>query len=315
MSDIFNIENSILNKDSLWDFKVQKHLSNTKFPDYLIGTRRDIVQGDISREWLNWIVSQFLDSSFFIKETKFIEIYSNVLTSIKLLSGLNISSDEISPLCIEISKNIKNILDENQKKKEKRKSISRSIKEDLLSIYSYRGELRCWLTGYKFTEDAIYNFLKTPKEELVELKLPVFIDKYRPIGSIQRDLGIEIDHLYPFSLGGPDQIDNYRLICGWANKVKSNHLSTYSTGTRVKGNNPLYPTSYYYWASRVIGLRRKCEEPGCKNNIYNSELTICSHLGPNKAINPVSMKVVCKQHDRRGSRYIKREDLECWNGI
>lgn len=47
---------SILQPNNNWDISVQRELSALKNPDYLIGPRVDLLQGDISREWFKWIV-------------------------------------------------------------------------------------------------------------------------------------------------------------------------------------------------------------------------------------------------------------------
>ncbi|MCO7189518.1 MULTISPECIES: HNH endonuclease signature motif containing protein [unclassified Pseudoalteromonas] len=301
------LKGSICQPNNNWDMSIQKELSALKTPDYLIGPRVDILQGDISREWFKWIVDQFVDSRFFEEDINFFKIYESVKESVDILVGGQKDSDDklsIARLVSEmVEERIKFLISDSKR----RKSISKNMKEDLLAIYG--PEPRCWLTGVKFTDEAIYNFT-AKQEDKVNFDLPVYIDKYRPIGTKSRDLSIEVDHLHPFSLGGVDEIDNYRLICGWANKVKSNHITGYSTGTKVTGRNQLFPNSFYYWVIRTLGLKRKCEVPGCGNSIENSELTVCSNLGSSKAITPVSMKVVCKKHDSRAGRYVKRSELQ-----
>ncbi|WP_298771798.1 HNH endonuclease domain-containing protein [uncultured Shewanella sp.] len=294
---------SILQSSNNWDLDVQKKLSEYKAPDYLMGPRGSLLQGDISREWFKWIVDQFVDKSFLNNTIHYYQVYSDVLLSVEHLVGNQKDDDDKK----NIAKLISDVVFERIKflnsEERRRKIISLSLKEDLLSIYGPKP--RCWLTGLEFSSDALFNFT-AKKIDKVSLKLPVYVDKYRPIGVNDRDLSIEIDHLYPFSYGGKDELDNYRLICGWANKVKSNHVTGYSTGTRVSGANKLYPNSFYYWVVRTIGLKRKCEVANCQRTIDNSELTVCSQLGNSKAITPVSMKVVCKKHDTRKNRYVPR---------
>jgi hypothetical protein len=287
--------------------KIQKELSGLKPPELLMGVRTELLQGDITREWCKWIIEQFIDHDFLNSELSFIRVYKEVIICLDMMLGWQIDNDDK----LQIAKHISNLVLERveyiKEEEKQRKNITADIKEELLSIYG--DSPRCWLTGYKFSKEAVFNFTAS-KSDKVELNLPTYVDRYRPIGVNARDLCIEVDHLHPFSLGGKDCIDNYRLICGWANKVKSNHISGYSYGTKVTGKNKLYPKSYYYWVLRVIGLKRKCEFPGCKNDIYNSELTVCSSLGSSKSINPVSMMVVCKDHDTLNDRYLKRDALD-----
>lgn len=294
---------SILQPNNNWDISVQRELSALKNPDYLIGPRVDLLQGDISREWFKWIVDQFVDKSFFSKTTNYYKIYADVKQSIEFLVGNQKNCDDKNEITRLISNRVEERINFLNLEERRRKAITLSVKEDLLSIYGPKP--RCWLTGLEFSNDALFNFTAKQADK-VSLKLPTYVDKYRPIGVNERDLSIEVDHLYPFSYGGEDDLSNYRLICGWANKVKSNHVTGYSPGTKVSGASKLYPNNFFYWVIRALGLKRKCEVPGCTNHIGNSELTICSHIGDTKAITPVSMKVVCKQHDTRAGRYVKR---------
>lgn len=304
MSIIENqLAGSVLQADNNWDLGIQKKLAEYKTPDYLIGARGSLLQGDISREWFKWIVDQFVDSSFFHGSVNYFQVYTDVERSIEHLVGNQRDDDDKKNLTKSISDMVFERIKFLNTEERRRKNISTSIKEDLLGIYGPKP--RCWLTGIEFTEAALHNFTAKSADK-VDLKLPTYVDKYRPIGLNTRDLSIEVDHLFPFSNGGSDDLSNYRLICGWANRVKSNHITGYSTGTRVRGASKIYPNSFFYWVIRLIGLKRKCEVPGCTNDIYNSELTVCSHLGGSKAITPVSMKVICKHHDTRANRYIKR---------
>ncbi|MFE8729754.1 hypothetical protein, partial [Aeromonas hydrophila] len=60
----------------------------------------------------------------------------------------------------------------------------------------------------------------------------------------------------------------------------------------------------YYWVLRLIGLRRKCEHPGCNKTIENCELRVRSSLGKSKLITPLNMQVVCEEHDDLDDRFV-----------
>ncbi|WP_068714518.1 HNH endonuclease [Vibrio tritonius] len=308
ISDIRLLASSILSEENVWDWENQRELASLKTPDILLGIRKDIIQGDITREWLRWIIEQFVDYSHIGTNCTIVKVYSDIYSCIDKLIGLQENDDYKINISKQLSKLVLSRM-EKLNKSSRRKSISNEVKRDLIDIYSSGDSLRCWLTGYEFSPEAIFNF-DAPKSERVNLKLPEFVDRLKPIGLNESDLRIEVDHLYPFSLGGKDDIDNYRLICGWANRVKSNHITAYSPGNRLNQNSGFWPRSYYYWLLRLIGLRRKCEYPGCKNNLGNSELTVESIFGPTKNITPASMRVVCREHSVLPNRYIKREDFD-----
>ncbi|EJL6603023.1 TPA: hypothetical protein PMB21_001260 [Vibrio cholerae] len=307
LGEIKHLNSSILSDESAWSWSDQVALSSLKSPDILIGARRDLLQGDISREWVKWIVEQFIDHKYINSEYSYVSIYGDVHDSVSRLVGLQVHEEEKREIVSKISDLV---IDRVKllKKEWSRKPITLNVKEELLEIYSIDNRVRCWLTGYEFSKEAIYNF-QSPKSEHLSLKLPEYVDRIKPIGLKSNDIRIEVDHLYPYSLGGEDSIDNYRLICGWANRVKSNHISGYSPGNRLSQKNGIWPKSYYYWLIRLIGLRRRCEHPGCDRNLGNSELTVESAFGSSKALTPASMKVVCYQHSSLENRFIRRKDF------
>ncbi|EPY7206372.1 hypothetical protein ACXEIO_003325 [Klebsiella quasipneumoniae] len=308
LTTIKQIQSSVLNPEGAWDWDMQKEIANIKPPDLLMGVRRDMMHGEIIREWSKWIIEQFIDERNITDDISFPLILSDINQTISELVGKQISSSDKREIVIAISRVVFNRVEQLNRLRAKRASITNQLKCDLLSIYGPRP--RCWLTGYQFSDEAIHNFT-AKKGEMRDIKLPVFIDKYKPMGLVVRDLTIEVDHLYPFSLGGGDDIQNYRLICGWANKVKSNHISGYSAGTRADITTQLFPKRYYYWVVRLIGMRRKCEVDGCSNNIHNSELTVRSSLGDSKLVTPISMQVVCQHHaSLLAGRYVKRSIYE-----
>ena len=301
---IKQIQNSVLNPEGTWDWDLQQEISHIKPPDFLMGVRRDMMHGEIIREWSKWIIEQFIDEKNIKQDISLPVILNDINLTIGELVGKQISGDDKKEIVKAISKIVFNRVGQLNMLKAKRSNISNRIKCDLLEIYGPKP--RCWLTGYQFSDEAIYNFTAR-KGETLELTLPTFVDKYKPMGMNSRDLAIEVDHLHPFSLGGGDDIQNYRLICGWANKVKSNHISGYSMGTRADITNQLFPKRYYYWVVRLIGMRRKCEIENCRNNINNSELTVRSSLGDSKLVTPVSMQVVCQHHaSLLSGRYVNR---------
>jgi len=169
---------------------------------------------------------------------------------------------------------------------------------------------RCWLTGYKFTNDAIDRFLGD--SSVVPSPL-TFVDIYKRQGLVSRDLQIEIDHLHPFSLGGGDE-DNLKIVCGWANSNKGAKVSLYGASglavqAKIGGRSLFLPQPY--WVIRLIGSVRKCEhEEGCENDIGSVELTVAPSL-KSGIPNPIGLRVCCPSHDTLGSRRLaSRKSLE-----
>ncbi|EFO5516625.1 hypothetical protein HN069_000793 [Salmonella enterica] len=275
------------------------------FPDPMLGFRRDLLKGDMYREWGRWFIEQFIDVKYLSSNVTYPEIFYDVFRIIDTICGWTYDRTDKMEVSGIISRYVLqrvNIITESNK----RRRVSLSERRELLDLLGEKP--RCWLTGMPFSPEAIAIFLG---ERDVKIKLPDYVDKYMPIGLVERDLKIEVDHLYPFALGGDDSIENFRLICGWANMVKSSQVSMYGRGTKyTKSIRPYQSIDNYYWAIRTLGLKRKCECDGCKNNLENSLLTISSFHGAGKIINPISMKIMCYEHAYENDRFVLRTNFE-----
>ncbi|EAU1380284.1 hypothetical protein DJ428_10455 [Salmonella enterica] len=275
------------------------------FPDPMLEFRRDLLKGDMYREWGRWFIEQFIDVKYLSSNVTYPEIFYDVFRIIDTICGWTYDRTDKMEVSGIISRyvlqRVKIITESN-----KRRRVSLSERRELLDLLGEKP--RCWLTGMPFSPEAIAIFLG---ERDVKIKLPDYVDKYMPIGLVERDLKIEVDHLYPFALGGDDSIENFRLICGWANMVKSSQVSMYGRGTKyTKSIRPYQSIDNYYWAIRTLGLKRKCECDGCKNNLENSQLTISSFHGAGKIINPISMKIMCYEHAYENDRFVLRTNFE-----
>jgi hypothetical protein len=127
---------------------------------------------------------------------------------------------------------------------------------------------------------------------------------YKPRGLIERDLRIEIDHVFPFSQGGQDE-DNLQLACGWCNRHKSAHLSIYDVEgqPRSAGQNSLGISSVPqpFWVVRLLALNRTCEyQSGCTRSVQTAELTVAA-IRESGALNPTNLRVTCREHDPLGA--------------
>lgn len=301
--DINFIINSIMSPENMWCNHTQNELSHMSFPDSFLGPRRDLLKGDMYREWGRWFIEQFIDERYLTNGTSYVEMLRDVYTIVNSIVGWTYDEKSRKEIAGIISKYVMKRVNFCVSDNTKRRKLTKLDKHDLL--YFLGSSPRCWMTGLLFQETAIDIFLG---DREAKIKLPSFVDKYMPIGINERHLMIEVDHLYPFTLGGSDDLDNYRLICGWANIIKSSQTSIYSRGTLFTREISTYlNVNNYYWALRTIGLKRKCECADCNKTLENSQLTISSFHGQGKLVNPISMKVFCYDHADKGNRFISRE--------
>lgn len=294
-----------MNPENIWCNTTQNDLSHMIFPDSFLGPRRDLLKGDMYREWGRWFIEQFIDEKYLINGTSYVEVLYDVYAIVGQIVGWSYDEKNKREIAGVISQYVVNRVKYCIKDGIKRRKITNYEKLDLLNILGVQP--RCWMTGLLFSEQAIEAFLGNKS---AVIPLPAFVDKYMPIGVTQRHLKIEIDHLYPFSLGGNDDIDNYKLICGWANIMKSSQTSIYGRGTLFRKELSEYlNVNNYYWALRAIGLKRKCECDSCHKTLDNSQLTISSFHGAGKLINPISMKVYCYDHADKKGRFVSRDEF------
>lgn len=301
-TDIAALIGSVLNHKDVWNANSQFEISALNFPEQLLGRRKDLLRGDIHREWGRWFIEQFMDEKYYKKEINYPMVWIDVKEILDNILGWEYEDEKKKYIARVITQYVIEQV-ELSKKSRKRNVISLDDKNFLLSLHNKQP--RCWLTGVPFSENAIDTFLGYRYKSI---DLPSFIDRYLPIGVIEQHLLIEVDHLYPLHSGGDNELDNYKLICGWANRVKSSQISLYMKGTGAIATQNL-GIDNYYWALRAIGMRRRCEHPGCNATLDNASLTIESYHGQGKLINPISMKVLCYDHIQDKERFIKRDSF------
>jgi hypothetical protein len=159
-------------------------------------------------------------------------------------------------------------------------------------------EVRCWICGYSFSTGVVDRFLSDEfQAHGTKLK---FVDVFKPIGRVNNDTRIEIDHVLPFSAGGAEG-DNLRLACGWCNRNKAAAFSIYeqaitpsavnlSSKRRINIPRPI-------WVLRLLATRRRCEaQGGCECRTSTHELTVALH-NPAGDPNPMNLMVICRDHD------------------
>lgn len=295
--------------ETSWQISSLSSIAGLRVPDFITGRQDSILRADINTLWTQWFLESICDPEKFVDNYPG---YAHIIHAVKIevpsLFG-NIEPGKHG----EITKQISRLIEKEISRRQKRKRIAfdSKIKDSLWDIYG--PEPRCWICGHKFSNWAINKFLKRSSGD--EIPQPQFIDYLKPSGLIRRDFQMEIDHVFPFSDGGDEGIDNLRLACGWCNAYKSDRLSIYDVAARP-------PVIYHprlgrvtvphpFWTVRLLSLHRRCEyEGGCDKTVDNSELTVTSKHQAG-ALNPINLRITCLEHDHLGSeRFISRKLAE-----
>jgi hypothetical protein len=303
------LEMTSVKLESTWQMETLSNISGLRVPDLITGKQDTILRADVNSLWTQWFLESICDPERFTdREPGYGHIFHAVNLEMPSLFP-SFEPNQHGELVKQISRLVYREIE--RRRNNKRVSFSTNTKNILLDIYG--PEPRCWICGYKFSPWAIDKFLGQNTSEVPPLK--EFIDYLKPHGLSNRDFQIEVDHLFPFSRGGDDDLDNLRLACGWCNSHKSNHLSIYD----VAAQPPVlkHPTlgrvsvPHPFWAVRLMGLHRQCShEGGCDKTVDNSELTVSSrHV--HGAMNPMNLRVTCIEHDNLGSdRYVSKSLAE-----
>jgi len=252
--------------------------------------------------WRHWFLSSLYNHKrIFSEEYRFAHIYEDVKESLARQSG-NLSSGNRRDYAFEIAKIIASQL--TNIRAGRRRSYAKWEREEL---YAETGG-RCWVCGYKFSDEAAAIFLN--RATSTKLKLPLWIDKLRPRGLVERDIRIEVDHVHPFSLGGGED-ENLKLSCGWCNTHKGNLLSIYERGVHPRSRyngaaeEVLFPLPS--WVVFLLSNVQICEFQGCECTAKSAELSV-RMKNPIASPNPFNMMVVCNEHNEIGSkRWVPRE--------
>lgn len=278
-----------------WSSEFLLEISEKNVPDLVLGNNLSILKSDIHSKWARWFIESMCDPKMFEKDPPtYSKVFSVVYSNICSILPEREQSHKVS-LSGTISDVVLNYLYIAQNKRI-RKQLTLNEKLSLIDI-SGRNP-RCWICGYKFSDEAIENFISRTKYKIPR---PLFIDILKPLGLSDRDLQIEVDHIKPFSHGWGDE-DNLRISCGWCNRYKSNCESIYDTyglAKTIRGYNnlPFWTLPNPFWTIRVLGVNKKCSfNKGCNATNLNSELTIAP-IVKYGSLNPANLRVVCYEHD------------------
>jgi len=298
------INQAMANPGQWWDPQSLAGLSGLKAPESLLGNRSVMLRADISTIWCKWFIESLCDPDNYVSNIKgFAYIYHDVLPRIRFLFPRK-SEDDIK----EFAKTVSRLIQKEvyRRREIRRTSITREIREYLVDMCF--GEVRCWICGRKFTDEQIMRFIEGHQHAQ---KLPYYVDIFKPIGLVARDMKIEVDHVVPVKHGGGVG-DNLRLSCGWCNSHKSGFNFLYEVGETynicIIDKKKTIKLPNYFWTIRTLATRPRCEFlGGCDRTTSNDELTVyCLH--EKGVVNPANIAVTCMEHDPiRKIRHMSRK--------
>ena len=286
---------ALVGANDCWSQETVGCLAGLAIPDFVFGRNGALLKGDINRAWACWFATGVVAPSNYLsrKGSAYVYIYADALKALDaLLPSLT------KPERVEIGKLVAAYIDsslEFERRINRRRVFSYQEKWNLLDIAGENP--RCWICGSAFSQYAIDMFLG--RECSDSQKLPEFIDVVKPIGLIERDLAIEVDHIYPLSKGGGED-DNLGLACGLCNRHKSARTSIYESRgvprTCIDGNIQFRTLPQPFWTVRLLALRRRREHlDGCSATCENAELTVAP-ISMHGAFTPTNLRVTCSNH-------------------
>jgi hypothetical protein len=283
---------------SAWNYDATSTLASQLLPEVLLGDQVPLLRGDQYRLWLRWFLEGLISPHLIaIDPAKGrLEILAAVINRIDQ-SYPGIEADRRKRLAQAITTHVHATV-EILRAPRVRDHATSATRHSLLAASTAP---RCYICGFQFAKEAKDAFLKVKGRQPV--KCPQLVDVFTPRGIVERDVGIEIEHVVPVASGGTGQA-NLRLACGWCNKYKSNRVSIYEssfltpkTTTFRIGKYQLTELPVPFWAVRLLALRGKCQHlDGCSHTAGTAQLFIAL-ADWSGSPNPTNLKVYCKDHD------------------
>ena len=306
------LESTSARLENNWQMTKLNYIAQSRIPDFITGKQDSILRADIVTLWTRWFLESICDTECFMEG---VPNYAHIVDTVKNEVQVIFSNMEVNKHR-ELIKQISFLLYQEIQRRQaiKRKTFDNVVNDILWDLYGPKP--RCWICGYQFSQWAIDKFLKNEASE--EIPEPLFIDYLKPRGLNRRDFQIEIDHVFPLSDGGGEEVSNLKFACGWCNSYKSNRLSIYDVTAKPSViQHPKFGRTtvpHPFWCVRLLSLHRQCEhEKGCDKTIENSELTITSRHQKG-SMNPINLRVTCDEHDHLGSdRFISMAWLKSFS--
>lgn len=281
-----------------WSPGALQALAAKGVPDAVLGGSGWLLRSDAAATWARWYFEAFADTARYVDDDSlnFGPLYAQVRDGLRTAHH-GAPDDEIADLARAVA--LAAWRDVRQRRSARRHRLSEPQREELW----FREEpgVRCYLCGYLFTSHAKARFLRRVSRA-DPVALPLLVDFLRPRGRNARDVDAEADHVLPVAGGGPNDLDNLRIACGWCNRAKSRYAELYDAAAwspatfdhprlgKISLPQPL-------WVVRLVGVRKRCEwQGGCAARLAADEL----FLAPRRlsgALNPLNAAVYCAAHD------------------
>ena len=290
------IESSIEYLTHSWNGVNQSEPASLSALGHLFGDRRGLIMGDIYAHWVRWFIEGLGDPNVLAdREVSFAALYSRVRIAVthSVFSKYN-SVEDTRRVAFMIAQSLKRTADLTR---EARRRPRLDIGDRTLLLDIAGASPRCWICGFKFSDQAIDSFQSRRAHSTA---LPHFVDLLMPRGLVERDLKIEVDHVTPFARGGLDE-SNLKLACGWCNRHKGANISIYdvSPSPRIAPQNShgIRSLPHPLWMVRMLACSGICEAvTGCGASVADGPLYVAARHRDG-AMNPTNLMLTCQHHD------------------
>ncbi len=266
-----------------WQAHGLQQIGDLQVPDDMYGNRSWMFRGDIHRLWAEWFLGACVDIvRLKEKNATYPYLYSEIYDYFVAEFG---PTESAITLAREIA-SLANYKLDQMRNSDPRKVLNERERQALVDLED--GKPRCWVCGYAFSDEAISNFIHRSSHKIPLRRL---VDVMTLKGLIEKDLRIEVDHVFPFSKGGSHDGANLKLACGWCNRYKSDYTSIYEVPGHARKIKTLagkyFSVPQPFWVVRILALASNVEQPFAKD----CEFTV-TWKNINAKATPPNLKIV-----------------------